>query len=61
MEKRAWEVQVAELQEQLKTLTEENRGYRESNKAAEFEEQAKVSRLPRFPAKIQNLGAGIRI
>lgn len=42
MEKRAWEQQVASLKEQIKTLLEENHGYRESNKAAEFESQVKV-------------------
>lgn len=43
MEKRAWEQQVASLKEQMRSLQEENRKYREVNRAAEFEDQIKVT------------------
>jgi hypothetical protein len=42
MEKRAFEQLTSSLKEKIKGLTEENRAYRESNKAAEFEQQVKV-------------------
>ena len=42
-EKRDWEHQAANLNEQIKRLTAENEAYRDSNKAAEFEEKIKVA------------------
>ena len=42
MEKRSWEVELQGFKEQVKTLQEENEGYRAANRAAEFEQNIQV-------------------
>ena len=42
MEKRSWEVELQGFKEQVKSLQEENEGYRAANRAAEFEQNIQV-------------------
>lgn len=42
MEKRGWESEVQTLKDELKTLHEENEGFRAANRVADFEEKVQA-------------------